>query len=141
MSVPELPEVKLPQQTAFEKFIQQYNEEYVMKCKKLGEFNEYAIDSDGKPLTFARKRLTTKQFNELEQARSKVDKDNMNSPTDSMGNAMRTANLYLEVAQAYLKNKETDKAITKEEYENCIWEDIKIILDACHLRTVLGVGN
>ena len=40
-----------------------------MKCKELGLKNEYIIESDGKPLTFTRNRLTTKQFNDLEQER------------------------------------------------------------------------
>ena len=127
--------------TPFEKFIEQYNQSYVMKCKELGLKNEYIIESNGKPLTYTRNRLTTKQFNELEQARQKSEKEKLDNALDLMGNAKREANTYLQVAQAYLKNKDTGQPITKDEYENCIWEDIKLILDACHLRTVLGVRN
>ena len=58
-----------------------------------------------------------------------------------MANAKRTANVYFEIGKAYLKNKDTNQPITKEEYENCIWEDIKLVLDACHLRTMIGVPN
>ena len=129
------------EKSPFEKFIQQYNEGYVMKCKELGLKNEYILESNGIPKTFTRSRLTTKQFNELEQARQKTEKENLDNALDVMENAKRTANVYFLVAQAYLKNKDTSQPITKEEYENCIWEDIKIILDACHLRTVLGVPN
>jgi hypothetical protein len=133
--------VKDKEKTPFEKFIETYNQDYVMKCKELGLKNEYILESDGKPLTFTRNRLTTKQFNTLEQARQQTEKENFDNALDVMENAKRTANVYFLVAQAYLKNKDTGNPITKEEYENCIWEDIKIILDACHLRTVLGVGN
>jgi hypothetical protein len=128
-------------QTPFERFIQQYNESYVMKCKELGLKNEYTLESNNTKITFTRNRLTTKQFNELEQARQKSEKEKLDNALDLMDNAKREANIYLQVAQAYLKNKDTGNPITKEEYENCIWEDVKMVLDACHLRTVLGVGN
>ena len=129
------------EKTPFEKFIEQYNQSYVMKCKELGLKNEYILESNGIPKTFIRSRLTTKQFNELEQARQKTEKENLDNALDVMENAKRTANVYFLVAQAYLKNKDTSQPITKEEYENCIWEDIKIVLDACHLRTVIGVPS
>lgn len=127
-------------QSAFDKFVQQYNENYVIKCKELGQKNEYTLESGDKPVTFVRKRLTTRAFNELEANRGKVEKENRQSD-DGMENANRQASLYLEIAQAYLTNKETGEKITKEEFENCFWEDIKLILDACHLRTMMGSGN
>ena len=129
------------QKTPFEKFIENYNQDYIMKCKELGQKNEYVLEVDGKPVTFVRQRLTTRAFNDLEVERSKIENENMMNPTDTMENANRTANIYLKTAQAYLKNKETGQPITKEEYINTIWEDVKIILDSCHLRTMLGVPN
>jgi hypothetical protein len=127
-------------QPAFQKFIDQYNQNYVMKCKELGQQNEYTLESDGKQITFIRKRLTTRQFNDLEQTRNKIDKENLGE-TDPMVSAKRIADVYFISAQAYLKNKETGLPITKEEYENSFWEDIKLILDACHIRTMIGSGN
>ncbi len=112
-----------------------------MECRKLGLQNEYTIEVDGKPITFIRKRLTTKQFNDLEKERSKTENDNLNAPQDTMEVANRTALIYLKTAQAYLKHKETGEPITKEQYENTVWEDIKIVLDACHLRTMIGTPN
>ena len=126
------------EKTPFEKFIEQYNQSYVMKCKELGLKNEYILESNGVPLTFIRKRLTTRQFNDLEQIRSQTDKENLESK-DAMADAKRTANVYFEMAKAYLTNKDTNQPMTKEEYENSIWEDIKQVLDACHLRTLMGV--
>ena len=131
-------EVVVQEKTPFEKFIEGYNQDYVMKCKDLGLKNEYELEVNGKPVIFTRKRLTTKQFNDLEQARNKTDKE---TTDDAMINATRTAELYLTIAQAYLVNKDTQVAITKEEYENTIWEDIKLVLDSCHLRTLIGVPN
>ncbi len=127
-------------QSAFDKFIQQYNEGYIVKCKELGQKDEYTIDINDKPTTFVRKRLTTRAFNILEASRGKVERENRES-NDGMENANRQANLYLEIAQAYLKNKVTGEPITKEEFENCFWEDIKLILDACHLRTMMGAPS
>ena len=128
------------EKTPFEKFIEQYNQSYVMKCKELGLKNEYILESNGIPLTFIRKRLTTRQFNDLEQIRSQTDKENLNSK-DALADAKRTANVYFEMAKAYLTNKDTSQPMTKEEYENSIWEEIKQVLDACHLRTLMGVPN
>jgi hypothetical protein len=133
-----LSEAVVQEKTPFEKFIEGYNQDYVMKCKDLGLKNEYEIEVNGKPVTFIRKRLTTKQFNDLEQIRNKADKE---TTEDSMANAQRTANVYFEIGKAYLTNKDTGQPITKEEYENSIWEDIKLVLDACHLRTMIGVPN
>ena len=129
------------EKTPFDKFVQNHNEEYIMKCKELGQKNEYVLESNGKPITFIRKRLTTREFNDLEQERNKTESENANNPDEAMENANRTAIIYLKTAQAYLKHKDTGEPITKEEYENCFWDDVKIILDACHLRTILGVGN
>ena len=109
-----------------------------MKCKELGKQDEYTLESNGKQITFLRKRLTTRAFNDLEQTRSKTDKE---VSDDAMANAQRTAELYLKIAQAYLTNKETNQPISKEDYENCFWEEIKIVLDACHLRTMTGLPN
>lgn len=130
---------EVAQQSRFDKFIQNHNEDYIIKCRELGQKNEYVIESNGKPITFIRKRLTTRQFNDLELERNRTEKDT--PPTDSMEYANLTATMYFKTAQAYLNNKETGQPMTKEEYENCIWEDIKIILDACHLRTIMGAGN
>ena len=35
------------EKTPFEKFIEQYNQSYVMKCKELGLKNEYILESNG----------------------------------------------------------------------------------------------
>ena len=126
--------------TGFEDFMQKYNEGYIMKCKELGLQNEYTLEIDGKPVTYIRKRLTAKQFTELEKARAETDSKNLKS-NDAMENAERVALLYLTIGRAYLNNKETGHPISKEEFENSIWEDMKIILDACHLRTMLGSPN
>lgn len=125
---------------AFQKFIDQYNQDYVLKCKEVGLKNEYTLEIDGKEITFIRKRLTTKQFNDLEQERNRMDKENI-AELDAMASAKRIAEVYFISAQAYLKNKETGQPITKEEYENTFWEDIKLIIDSCHLRTMIGPGN
>ena len=111
-----------------------------MKCKELGLQNDYAIECDGKQVIFTRKRLTTKAFTELEKLRAQTEKENSESK-DAIEAANRQADLYLHIAQAYLSEKDTGQPITKEQFVNTIWEEIKLILSACHLRTMLGTPN
>ena len=127
-------------ETPFEKFIRENNEGYVMKCKELGLQNEYTIESNGKPITYTRKRLTARQYTDLEKARAEISKKNEKDPA-SIQAAEDACLLYLTIGQAYLTNTETGHPITKDEFENMIWEDIKIILDACHLRSMTGVPS
>ncbi len=124
----------------FEQYVKQFNQDYVLKIKKLGLQNEYTLDVNGKPVTFTRKRLTTRVYNQLEEARGKTDKE-IRESNDGMENARKQAELYLKIAQAYLFNKETSEPIKKEEFLDIVWEDMKIILDACHLRTMIGSPN
>jgi hypothetical protein len=123
--------------TGFESFMQQYNEGYIMRCKELGLQEEYELEVDGKITIFKRKRLTARVFNELEKARAEVEKKNRESD-DGIANAERQAELYFHIAQAYLTNKDTGQPISKDDYLNIIWEDTKLVLDACHLRTMMG---
>ena len=70
-----------------------------MRCRELGQKNEYVLDTNNKPVTFVRKRLTTRQFNDLEQERNKTEEDNKKNPTDSMEYANATATMYLRNVQ------------------------------------------
>src|ERR1051326_2933422 len=108
-----------------------------MKCKELGLKETYDLQCNGKQVVYKRKRLTTKQYTELEKARQKSDRESKNS----LETAERVAELYLLMAQAYLENTETHAPITKEEFENMIWEEIRVVIDACHIRTLMGVPS
>ena len=131
-------EVETPQPQGFEDFVKKYNESYIMKCKELGLKNEYDIEVDGITVTYIRKRLTTKQNIEIEKARGEIDKP---SKEPTLSDAQRIADMYFTTAQAYLFNKETNEPITESEFGGMYWEEIKLILDACHLRTLMGVPN
>ena len=126
--------------TPFEKFIEQFNEGYVIKLKEIGQKNEYIINVDDKPITYIRKTLKTRQFNELEQLRAKTEQAKLDS-TEAMERTKLEADMYFAVAQAYLKNKDTGEPITEEQFGNTIWEEVKMICDACHFRTTLGIPS
>ena len=59
---------------SFQEFVNRFNENYVLKLKDIGQKQEYTIDINDKPVTFVRKRLTTRAFNELEASRGKVER-------------------------------------------------------------------
>ena len=124
----------------YQEFVTKHNENYVMKCKDLGLQNEYTLDVDGKSITYVRKRLKTKEFTELERARASIEKASLKLK-DPLDVAERQAELYFKIAQAYLINKDTALPIQKEEFVNMIWEDIKIVIDACHIRTLMGIPS
>ena len=138
--------VNLPPQPSQERldpmkeFMSKYSSEYATGCKKLGLQESYTLDANGHLLTFTRKRLKTKEYMALEKTRLDFEKKNMMSE-DPMEVANNIAEMYLVIGQAYLTNIETGQPLQKSEFENMVWEEIKQILDACQLRTSLGVTN
>lgn len=121
-------------------FTNRYTADYMKKCKELGLQDEYTIDSNGRAHTYTRKRLTTKKYVEVERARAIIEKEG-SSLKNRLDKAEKEAELYLLIGQAYLTNKESGQPIQKEEFENMLWEDIKIVIDACHLRTLMGIPS
>lgn len=121
-------------------FMSKYSAEYANGCKKLGTQDIYTLNVNGQNLSFSRKRLKTKEFMALEKTRLEFEKKNM-SIEDPMDIANNIAEMYLIIGQAYLTNVETQQPLQKSEFENMAWEEIKQILDACQLRTSLGVTN
>jgi hypothetical protein len=140
----EVKKVNLPpqplqeQRDPWKEFQSKYNADYANACKKIGLQDSYSLEVNGQLLTYTRKRLKTKEFMALEKTRVEFEKKNMMSE-DPMEVANNIAEMYLIIGQAYLTNIETQQPITKDEFQNMIWEEIKQILDACQLRTAMGV--
>jgi hypothetical protein len=124
----------------WKEFMSKYSTEYATACKKLGTQDSYTLEANGQELTFSRKRLRTKEYMALEKTRLEFEKKNMMTE-DPMEVANNVAEMYLIIGQAYLTNIETKQALQKNEFENMVWEEIKQILDACQLRTAMGVTN
>lgn len=130
---------------AWNEFVKKHSEGYALKCKDFGLRTEYTLDVDGKQVTYKRNRLKTRQNTDLEKTRQRMDREAAaiggGSGGQSIEQAEKVAELYLLMGQAYLTNKETGQPLTKDEFENMIWEDIRFVIDSCHIRTSLGVPN
>jgi hypothetical protein len=124
----------------WKEFMSKYSTEYATACKKLGLQDSYTLEVNGQELTFARKRLKTKDYMALEKTRIEFEKKSIMTD-DPLDVAANVAEMYLVIGQAYLTNIETKQPLQKEEFYNMVWEEIKQILDACLLRTALGVTN
>ena len=94
---------------------------------------------DGETKEYKRKRLSTKHFVELEKRRAKFRKEK--DPEASTDILME---LYQKVAEYGLFNEDKGAGMSKEEYEETVWEDtrdqpgIKTILDTVNHRAVYG---
>jgi hypothetical protein len=124
----------------WKEFMSKYSTENATAFKKLGVQDTYTLEANGQDLTFKRKRLTTKQYMALEKTRIEFEKKSMLAD-DPLDVANHVAEMYLIIGQAYLTNVETHQPLQKNEFENMVWEEIKQILDACQLRTAMGVTN
>lgn len=74
-------------------------------------------------------KVTVQQYNTLEQMRAALE--NLKGEKDHNKGVLQMADLYKELARVYLKMPEN-------EYYNCDWHEIKLILDACAFRTLYG---
>jgi hypothetical protein len=94
---------------------------------------------EGPAKEYKRKRLSTKHFVELERRRALFRKEK-----DPVASTDILMELYQKVAEYGLYNEDKDQGMTKEEYEETVWEDthnqpgIKTILDAVNHRAVYG---
>jgi hypothetical protein len=107
---------------------------------KLAPKESFAVPFvEGEPREYKRKRLSTKHFVELEKRRAQFRKEK--DPEKSTDILME---LYQKVAEYGLYNTDTNQGMSKEEYEETVWEDahnqpgIKTILDAVNHRAVYG---
>lgn len=95
--------------------------------------------ANGETKEYKRIRLSTKHFVDLEKRRAQFRKEK--DPEKSTDILME---LYQKVAEYGLYNEEDKQSMTKEEYEETVWEDakdlpgIKTILDSVNHRAVYG---
>jgi len=94
---------------------------------------------EGPAKEYKRKRLSTKHFVELERRRAQFRKEK-----DPVASTDILMELYQKVAEYGLFNEDKGEGMSKEEYEETVWEDthnqpgIKTILDAVNHRAVYG---
>jgi hypothetical protein len=88
------------------------------------EANKDQFSINGK--TYQRKKITVKEFNQLEKLRAQFALENDKEKVVEL-----LATLYMEAARMYL-------GMTEEEYYNAPWEETKLVIDACNFRTLYG---
>jgi hypothetical protein len=85
--------------------------------------------------TFARRKISTRDFFKVEQMRETLRRlENPSRKQITSG----LVDLYKELAFIYLEDKKTHQVITDEEFYRIHWPINKAILDACNLASVAG---
>jgi len=115
-----------------DEFIKEMGEEYSRQMQTLAPRENYDIDIDGKGTIFKRRKILSKERRELEVMRAKLTK----AATDNSPNYPDLEDkLYKKMAEMYLIDPNTDKGMTEKQFDNTVYEDMKMILNACAFRT------
>lgn len=130
-------------QTEWQRYYAELGNDKQKTLTTLAPRDEYKITFiDGQTKNYKRKRISTKDFMDIEMIRAKFRKEK--DPEKSTELLM---DLYFRLSSLYLIDSDTGKGMTKQEYERCEWEDtrdffgIKTICDACNHRAVYGLAN
>jgi len=129
----EQPQEVIPIQASIsDEFIKQMGEEYSKQMQILAPKETYPIDVDGKVVTFRRRKILSKERRELEVMRAKLT----TAATNNSPNYPDLEDkLYKKMAEMYLIDPNTDKGMTDKQFDNTVYEDVKMILNACAFRT------
>ena len=107
------------------------NENAVETIRSLSPRNSYTIDVAGEPRTFTRNKIKALQYKELERLRTKMAVELKNRDPESN---LTQLEIYQKCALYYL-------GITEEEFDECDFEMLKQVLDACTIRTTMGTAS
>jgi len=128
----DIPEVVPIQASISDEFIKAMGEEYSKQMQILAPQEVYPIDVDSKTIKFRRRKILSKERRELEIMRAKLTK----AATDNSPNYPDIEDkLYKKMAEMYLIDPNTDKGMTEKQFDNTVYEDVKMILNACAFRT------
>ena len=115
-----------------DEFIKEMGEEYSRQMQRLAPQETYPIEVDGTTVNFRRRKILSKERRELEIIRSKLEK----SARENDGKYPDLEDsLYKRMANMYLIDASTDKGMTEKQFDSTVYEDIKMILNACAFRT------
>lgn len=115
-----------------DEFIKAMGEEYSRQMQTLAPQESYPIDIDGTVVNFRRRKILSKERRELETIRAKLEK----SARENDGKYPDLEDsLYKKMASMYLIDPSTDKGMTDKQFDSTVYEDIKMILNACAFRT------
>jgi hypothetical protein len=110
-------------------FIGQINDAYINSLRELAKRNEFILSINGEQKTFQRRKITTKQYKELELMRTRLADEK-----DPRKFSTLNTDIYERCFELYLSG-------TKEDFDDGDFEEIKKVCDACSFRTSYGVPN
>jgi len=110
-------------------FLQALNDAQISETNERMSLNQFIIEIDGVPKTFVRRKIRTREYNELEDIRARHAE--ATNPSDKRKLASEQ---YRKAASFYI-------GMTEEEFYAADYEEVKRIVDAQNLRTNYGRPN
>jgi hypothetical protein len=125
-----------PTTSAMQEYIKSLDEDYFNEIKENAKLKTFTVTLDGgHKKIYLRRKVTMREIAEIEKKRE-VLRAGKGSPLDK-ANAL--LDFYWFSAQCHLRETKTDKAMSKNDYENVTFEDFKKIIDACEFIMLYGV--
>ena len=112
-----------------EEFANDVLEEQSKRIEKLSKQDYFNINVNDKVKTYKRRKIRTAERTKVQALRSKLA-NSRSSETASV-----EEQLYVTMASYYLIDKETNNPMTKDEFLQTEFEEIRDILEACSFRT------
>lgn len=120
---------KLIESPSFNKFRSDLSDAQIQAVRDLAPKREFTIDINGQPKNFTRRKIKSRDYADCERIRAKMIRE-----LDTEKQTEYQLELYEKWALYYLD-------MSKEDYDNADFEDLKRILDTCNIVTVQGVPN
>ncbi len=112
--------------------------QYTEAVKDLAQQKVFQVHFlDGKKKIYQRRKASMKEVIELERKRAAM-KQSKGTP---LAVAQALAEFYWTSAQYHLVETRTGKPMSKNDYENVIFEDFRKIIDACEFVMLFGVPS
>lgn len=113
-------------------YAEQLRETYLGKIKELAPKEFFDIDVTGKTIRFRRRKILGKERFTLETLRQKLNKA---ASVNGQEYPKLEDELYKTMSKYYLIDTETNNPMSADQYDNTVFEDMKLILDALAFRT------
>lgn len=121
-----------------EDFTEQIAQAYLEAIRKKAVLDFFDIDINGQVKRFRRRKILGKDRFTLETLRHKLALAALNNDPQY---PVIEDELYKKMANCFLVDTETNTQMTEEQYNNTVFEDLKIILDALQFRTERPLPN
>jgi len=110
----------------------QVNDNYIKTLRSYAPRDQFDIEVNGSTKSYTRKKIKARDYAELEKIRAQFTK------AQNSGDIERASDLQFEI---YIKCAQHYLGMTKEEFEDADFEEVKKVCDACNFRTLHGLPN